>query len=120
MHIVVLALLLVVSPVNCLLRVSVPATAVTPPAHHHAARQSVRAIPTAHIRGAVGETRDRALIGKVYRVARGGGGEDGEGLLGYAASLPLLQVLPPQVRCWGVSFVPNVCHDNSYRNEQQK
>lgn len=98
MRIVVLALSLVVSPVSCLLRVSVPATAVvTPPAHH--TRQGISPIPVVH-RGAGGCNRERSLIGKVHRVARGGGGEEGEGILGYAASLPLLQILPPQVKCW--------------------
>lgn len=104
MRIVVVALSLLVSPSSCLLRVSVPATAATPPTHHHAAQATaaVSAIPAARHsrgggRGAVGQSRERALIGKVHGVARGGGGEEGEGILGYAASLPLLQVLPPQV-----------------------
>ena len=55
--------------------------------------------------------REAFLIGKVHRVARGGGdvndggGEEGmgrsEGVLARTASLPLLQVLPPQVKIGG-------------------
>lgn len=57
--------------------------------------------------------REALLIGKVHGVARGGGdrgdggdseeGEGGrsEGILARAASLPLLQVLPPQVKIDG-------------------
>lgn len=59
-------------------------------------------------RAVVGRTAvlRQAALGKVHRVARGGGGEgEGtEGVLSRAAALPLLQFLPPQVGllvvCW--------------------
>lgn len=88
---------LLVIPAGSLRLPGLPVAAATRPAGW--AASAVRAAKrTAVLR------REAVLIGKVHRVARGGGdgGEgarDGsEGVLARAASLPLLQVLPPQVK----------------------
>lgn len=60
-------------------------------------------VATSAIHGAPSRERVGVLIGRVRRLARGGGGQEKEGqqgkgksVLAHAASLPLLQGLPPQ------------------------
>lgn len=103
MRVTVGFLSLLVIPAGSLRLPGLPAAAATRPAVW--ATNAVRAAKrTAVLR------REALLIGKVHRVARGGGdGVDGdggeeqrsEGILARAASLPLLQVLPPQVKIGG-------------------
>lgn len=109
MRVTAVALALLVSPASCLLRMSLPvSTAVTPtqPSQppSRAATTIRAALRTRGEKREIAQKARKALIGKVHRVARfarGGGGEqqqqEGGGILGYAASLPLLQALPPQV-----------------------
>ncbi|CAN0394285.1 unnamed protein product [Laminaria digitata] len=99
MRFIVGFLSLLTIPAGCLRLPGLPAAAATRPAVW--ATSAVRAAKRTVLR------REALLIGKVHRVARGGGdvgggGEEGEerseGVLARAASLPLLQVLPPQVQ----------------------
>ncbi|CAN0205905.1 unnamed protein product [Ectocarpus fasciculatus] len=101
MRVVVGAFALLVCPARCLLRLAVPPPTVVMTTHPAAAavtRSAVDAIPGGAILMPRGHSRRRALIAKVRRVARGGGGQEGKGILAHAASLPLVQVLPPQAQ----------------------
>lgn len=99
MRVIVGAFALLVCPARCLLRVAVtPAPVMT--SHPAPAARAVDAIlggATFMSGGHRRSSRRRALIAKVHCVARGGGGQEGKGILAHAASLPLVQALPPQV-----------------------
>lgn len=102
MRVIVGAFALLVCPARCLLRVAVlPAKVMIahPAAPAARAVDAIPGVPMVMSGGLVSSTRSRrrTLIAKVRGVARGGGGQEGKGILVHAASLPLVEVLPPQV-----------------------
>ncbi|CAM9204123.1 unnamed protein product [Ectocarpus sp. 12 AP-2014] len=100
MRVIVGAFALLICPARCLLRVAVPPAPAMASQPAPAAR-AVDAIPGGAIFTSGGHRRSsrrRALIAKVHRVARGGGGQERKGILAHAVSLPLVQALPPQAQ----------------------